>query len=284
MSRIAYVDGFYRRLSEPHIYVEDRGYQFSDGIYEVCLVVDGQYWDEAGHMARLRRSLEGLDIPFQMSSASLKIIMREVLRRNRLRDALVYMQISRGVAPRDHPFPDKPTLPVMVMTVKPYSLAANDALAQKGIKIVTMPDIRWGRVDIKSISLLPNALAKQEAKSKKAYEAWLLKENKITEGSSSNAWIINASGSLVTRPLSNEILGGITRESVLKAVTSLGLKVEERAFTYEEALEAKEAFITSASSLVMPVTHIDDQQIGDGQAGPQTLKLRDAYKQVARPS
>ena len=184
MPAIAYVNGQYVRLRDAQIHIEDRGYQFSDGIYEVCLVIDGKYWDAAGHLDRMDRSLNELQIRQPMSRASLKAVMAELLVRNRLKDALVYIQITRGEAPRNHAFPPSDVSPAIVMTARRFNLDGSDAQALKGISVISQPDIRWGRVDIKSVSLLPNVLAKQAAVSNAAAEAWLTKDGKVTEGSS----------------------------------------------------------------------------------------------------
>ena len=283
MSRIAYIDGQYAPIAAPLVHLEDRGYQFSDGVYEVCLVIEDELWDADGHFARLQRSLDALEIVFEVNRRALEIVMREVLRRNRLRNALVYLQITRGVAPRNHHFPAADIAPVLAITVKPYSLANSERLAEKGVQVITAPDIRWGRVDIKSISLLPNALAKQAAKKAGAYEAILVREGIVTEGSSTNVWIVDENNALVTHPTGHEILGGITRQSVMKAAEALGLHIEERAFTLEDAKRAPEAFVTSATSQVMPIVAIDDHKIGTGAPGATALSLRRGYMSVARP-
>ncbi|MEM9706689.1 MAG: D-amino-acid transaminase [Pseudomonadota bacterium] len=281
MPRIAYVNGAYSRLADASTNIEDRGYQFSDGVYEVCLVVDGKYWDMAGHIARLWRSLEALSIRKPIGDGALKIIMAKVLRLNKLRDALVYIQVSRGVAPRNHPFPDAAD-PTLVVTARPFDLAKSNATAGKGVALVTQPDIRWGRVDVKSVSLLPNVLAKQAAKRVGAAEALLIKDGKVTEGASSNAWILTAEGVLVTHPLGHEILGGITRQTTLDRARELQIPIEERAFTLAEAHEAQEVFITSATNIVTPVVRIDDHIVGDGAPGPVALRLREAYIDFSR--
>lgn len=283
MSRIAYIDGQYIPINTPAVHVEDRGYQFSDGVYEVCLVIENELWDADGHFERLQRSLDELHIVFEVNRRALEIVMREVLRRNHFRNALVYLQITRGVAARNHHFPAADIAPVLVITAKPYSLKNSNKLAEKGVPVITAPDIRWGRVDIKSISLLPNALAKQAAKKAGAFEAILLRDKIVTEGSSTNVWIVDDNKTLVTHPKGNEILGGITRQSVIEAARVLNFKVEERAFTIDEAKSAREAFVTSATSQVMPIIAIDDHKIGDGTPGPIAAALRCGYMSVARP-
>lgn len=277
MSRIAYVNGRYTRHAEAGVHVEDRGYQFADGVYEVCLAVNGVFWDEEGHLARLDRSLDALSIGKPMSGRALRQVMGVVLRKNRLRDALVYMQVTRGVAPRNHPFPEKTPEPSLVITARRFDFEKSETLAQKGVSVVTVPDIRWGRVDIKSVSLLPNVLAKETARQAGAQEAWLVKDGEITEGASSNAWIVTAAGEIVTRALGKEILGGITRQGVMECAAALQMKVVERAFTIEEALAAPEAFLTSATTLVTPIIRIDGKDVGDGKPGKVARRLREAY-------
>ena len=281
MARIAYVDGLFCPLNHPAIEIEDRGYQFSDGVYEVFLILQGRCLDEAGHFARLQRSLDALAIRYPVSRAVLRLKIDELLRRNRLRDALVYLQISRGIAPRNHAFPSENTRPVLVLTARPFSMKQSDRLAETGVGVITHDDIRWGRVDIKSISLLPNALAKQAAKKHGAFEAWLHRDGRITEGSSSNAWIVSPNGIVKTHPLGTAILGGITRETTVRAAQELDIEIEEQAFSLDDARNAAEAFLTSATSLVMPVVTIDGVSVGSGQPGPVTRRLRDRYKQLA---
>lgn len=282
MARIAYVNGRYVRQDDAAVNIQDRGYQFADGIYEVCLVIDGKLWDLDGHLARMERSLAELKIERPMERAALEVVIAEVLRRNRLTDALVYIQATRGVAPRNHPFPPEGAAPALVLTARPFDLDGSDAQAAAGVGVITQDDIRWGRVDIKSISLLPNVLAKQAATEAGCAEAWLVRDGKVTEGSSSNAWIVDGDGVLTTHPKGNEILGGITRETAIACAEELQIKVREEAFSLEEAKAAREAFITSATSLVMPVVAIDGAPVGDGAPGPIALRLREAYKNRAR--
>lgn len=281
MPRIAYVNGQYVPHAQACIHIEDRGYQFADGIYEVCMVVDGRYWDMEGHLARLDRSLKELKMTAPMDRAALKTVMKEVVRRNRVKNALVYMQVTRGVAPRNHSFPPEGTPPSLVVTVRRHSIGAGDARAAKGVAVITQPDIRWGRVDIKTVGLLPNALAKQAATEAGAYEAMLVRDGYVTECSSSNAWIVDANGALITHPKGNSILGGITRLSAIACAEELQMKVIERPFTVEEAKAAREVFVTSATSFVTPVTSLDGVRIGDGKPGPVALRLREAYKERA---
>lgn len=282
MTRVAYVNGAYVPHALASVHIEDRGYQFADAIYEVCLVVGGRYWDLADHLARMRRSLNAIEIDFTMTDAALKAVLREILRRNRLSDALVYFQISRGVAARNHPFPDSPVPPSLIVTTRRFNLNDSDQLAETGMRVISQPDTRWGRVDIKTVGLLPNVLAKQAAKRAGAGEAWLLREDdRVTEGCSSNAWIVTDDGSLITHPKTNEILGGVTRETVLACARDLQIPIQETPFTVKDVKGAREAFVSSATGLVMPVVKIDAATIGDGAPGSVTLKLREAYKKRA---
>ena len=282
MARIAYVNGRYVRQDSAAVNIQDRGYQFADGIYEVCLYIGGGLWDLDGHLARMERSLDELRIERPMGRAALEVVIAEVLRRNRLGDALVYIQATRGVAARNHPFPPDGTRPALVVTARAFDVDASDAQAEKDVGVITREDIRWGRVDIKSVSLLPNVMAKQAAQEAGCAEAWLVRDGRVTEGSSSNAWIVDGDGALATHPKSNEILGGITRETAIACAKDLQIRVREEAFTPEEAKAAREAFMTSATSLVMPVTAIDGTPVGDGAPGPVALRLREAYKNRAR--
>jgi D-alanine transaminase len=275
MSRIAYVNGRYVPLSQAMVNVEDRGYQFADGVYEVCEVLGGRLVDETRHLDRLDRSLRELRMGWPVGRLALGAILRETVARNRVRDGMVYLQVTRGVARRDHAFPDRPVRPALVVTARSNDRAAAEALARKGIAVVTTPDNRWDRVDIKSVSLLPNVLAKQLAKEAGAKEAWFVDEDgRVTEGSSTNAWIVTKDGSLVTRQADHRILRGITRTGIMDLLKTRNLKVEERAFTVAEAKAAAEAFTSSATMLVMPVVSIDGAPVGDGQPGPVALALR----------
>ncbi len=282
MAATAYVNGSFVPMRDALVPIEDRGYQFADGIYEVCLYIDGRYWDLDGHLTRMERSLRELRMAAPMSREALQIVMAELVRRNRLKNALVYIQATRGVAPRNHAFPPPQTPPSLVMTAKRFDLDGSDAIAAKGVGVITQPDIRWGRVDIKTVSLLPNVLAKQAAREAKAAEAWLVRDGVVTEGSSSNAWIVDSDGTLITHPKGFEILGGITRETALACAADLQIKVHERPFTVNEAKSAAEAFITSATNLVTPVVSVDGAPIGDGAPGPVAMRLREAYKLRAR--
>jgi D-alanine transaminase len=278
MSRIAYVNGRYIAHDNAAVHIEDRGYQFADAVYEVCEIRDGEVVDPTLHLGRLERSLHELRMGLPMSRAALLIVMRETAKRNRVANGGVYIQISRGVARRDHAFPPEGTPQTVVMTAKPHDRAKAEALAEHGIKVITLPDNRWERVDIKTVGLLPNCLAKQAAKEAGAKEAWYVDDaGFVTEGSSTNAWIVTADGALVTRPAETGILRGITRTVLLAVAAKLGLKVEERAFTVAEAKAAREAFITAATTIVMPVVAVDEAPIGNGAPGSTALALRHAF-------
>jgi D-alanine transaminase len=285
MARIAYVNGRYRRHREAMVHVEDRGYQFADSVYEVCEVRGGRLVDERRHLARLKRSLDELRIDLPMSPAALGIVLRETVRRNRVRDGLVYLQVTRGVARRDHAFPPAGTAPAMVVTARSLDPARGERTAAGGIAVITVPDTRWARVDIKSVSLLPNVLAKQAAREMGAREAWFVDaEGFVTEGSSSNAWIVTAGGEVVTRPADHSILNGISRAVVRDAVAAQGLTLVERAFTTTEAWAAREAFVTAASQIVQPVVRIDGKPVGDGRPGPVATGLRREFHRHAELS
>jgi D-alanine transaminase len=285
MSRIAYVNGRYLPRAEAKVSVEDRAYQFADGVYEVCEVRGGRLVDERRHMARLERSLNELRILAPMSRSALSVVLRETVRRNRVRDGIVYLQISRGVARRDFLFPAAGTKASLVVTARSNDLARLEQLATEGIAVVTVPDIRWSRVDIKSVALLPNVLAKQSARENGAREAWLVDaQGRVTEGASSNAWIVSRNGMLVTHPLGRDILPGVTRSVVIDVLKAQGLAFEERAFTVEEAYAAREAFITSASQIVLPVVSIDGRPVGNGAPGLIATGLRRDYHRHAEIS
>jgi len=282
MPRIAYVNGRYTRHAEAMVHIEDRGYQFSDGVYEVCEVARGFIMDMTRHMNRLDRSLSELRIAWPMSRAALETVMREVVRLNRVRGGLVYLQVTRGVAPRDHPFPGPAVKPAVVVTAKRIDPAGNAKRAENGVKVITVPENRWDRVDIKTTGLLPNVLAKQAAKEAGATEAWFVGPDDIVkEGASTNAWIVSKDGVLVTRPADFGILRGVTRTTVIDVATKLGLKVEERGFSVKEAKEAREAFLTSATTVVMPVVAVDGHSVANGHPGMLTLSLRQAFFDVA---
>lgn len=275
MGRLAYVNGRFVPHRDARVHIEDRGYQFADGIYEVVPVVEGRLVDEELHLDRLDRSLKELHIAWPIARPVLRLVSHELIRRNGLTNGIVYMQVTRGTAPRDHKFP-KDAKPALVMTTKQLKRATPAVLAA-GLKVVTVPDIRWQRRDIKSISLLPNCLAKQEAFERGATEAWMVENGYVTEGSSTNAWIVTGEGKVVTRKATHEILNGITRQVLLKVMAEEGLVLDERPFSVDEAYKAREAFLTSSSNFVMPVTEIDGRPVGNGHPGLLTRRLRRAY-------
>jgi D-alanine transaminase len=283
VGRIAYVNGRYVRHAEACVHIEDRGYQLADAVYEVWAVFDGRLADAEGHFARLSRSLSELKIAEPMDRRALQVVLRETLRRNRVREGLLYLQVSRGVAPRDHAFPKSPVPPAVVVTAKSIDRAANEAKAARGIAVVTLPENRWARCDIKSVGLLPNALARQAAAEAGAGEAWFVDDmGLVTEGAASNAWIIDADGALRTRDTNANILRGVTRFTLIDVIRESGMKVDERPFTVAEAQAAKEAFITGAGALITPVVNIDGRPVGDGAAGPVATRLRSLYIERAR--
>ncbi len=281
MSRIAYVNGRYLPFENAKVHVEDRGYQFADAVYEVCEVRGGRVVDERRHLDRLERSLNALRIGPPMARAALSIVLREVVARNRIVHGNVYLQISRGVARRDLPFPQD-TAPNIVVTARPLNRTRIEALAAQGITVVSVPDNRWGRVDIKTVGLLPNVLARQSALDQGARDAWFVDmAGFVTEAASANAWIVTDDGKLVTRNADHAILGGITRAVVFEAVKEMNLHIEERPFTLEEAYRAREAFVTSATQIVMPVVRLDNRPIGDGKPGRVALALRNEFHRFA---
>jgi D-alanine transaminase len=285
MSRYAYINGQYLSFRDAKVHIEDRGYQFADGVYEVCEVRGGHLIDQRRHLERLQRSLKEIHIPLPMSVRALGVVLREVVSRNRIGYGIVYMQVTRGVARRDHAFPSPRTSPSLVVTARSLNLSRNEALAKNGIAVISVPDNRWGRVDIKTIGLLPNVLARQNAIEQGARDAWFVdKDGMVTEASSANAWIVTPGGVLVTRHVDRAILRGITRTVVFDAIKAEGLAVEERAFALEEAYGAREAFITSASQIVLPVIRIDGRTIGDGTPGPVAISLRRQFHRYAEAS
>jgi D-alanine transaminase len=272
----AYVNGRYLPHRAACVHIEDRGYQFADGGYEVVPVVHGVLVDEGPHLDRLERSLGELGIAMPMSRQALRLVSREVMRRNALTHGFLYMQVTRGVAPRDHKFP-KGARPALVMTVRQTRPQAPELL-ERGVGVITVPDIRWKRCDIKSVSLLPNCLSKQEAVESGAFEAWMVdEEGRVTEGTSTNAWIVTDDDCLVTRNASNAILNGITRIRLLELARAGGLSFEQRPFSVEEAQQAREAFLTSSTNFVLAVTEIDGQPVGNGHPGLFTGRLREHY-------
>jgi len=283
MSRVAYVNGRFVPHGAAAVHIEDRGYQFADGVYEVWAILGGRLSDAAGHFERLERSLAELQITPPMGRPALEVVLKETARRNRVREGLVYLQITRGVAPRDHAFPKPGTPPSVVCTAHAVDRAASEARAERGAAVITVPETRWSRCDIKSIALLPNVLAKQQARATGAVEAWFVDDlGLVTEGASSNAWIIDKDGRVRTRDTQANILRGITRKTLLSVLTREGLKVEERPFTVEEALEAREAFITGAGTLLLPIVSINGKPVGNGAVGPVAKRLRRLYIEEAR--
>ena len=279
MARIVFLNGEFLPYEEAKLPIMDRGFLFADGIYEVAAVLNGRLVDNEAHLARLDRSLGEIRIPNPYSAAEWTRLEEELVRRNGLVEGLVYMEVTRGVAERDFGFPTD-AKPTVVMFTQPKTIT-HSPTSETGISVVTVPDIRWQRRDIKSVALLAQVLAKQAAVEAGAGEAWMVQDGHVTEGSSSSAFIITKDGRNVTRPLSNAILPGITRVAVLRLAGENGLRVEERLFTLEEAHEAAEAFITSASSFVMPVVSIDGRPVGTGKPGPRTRKLRALYLDLA---
>jgi D-alanine transaminase len=281
LSRIVYVNGRYVPYAQAAVHAEDRGFQFGDGIYEVCEVRGGRLIDEARHMQRLARSLGELKIAAPMSAPALGHVMREVIRRNRVKDGLVYLQVTRGAAPREFLFPAD-TEPTVVCLARPMDTAGLDARALEGIAVKSMPDIRWQRCDIKTVMLLPACLAKEAARQDGAREAWFVDaDGFVTEGASSNAWIVDAGGAVITRQLGSAILPGVTRATLRDVLEGEGMKLIERPFRLDEAYAAREAFITSATQTVMPVVRIDGRAIANGKPGPVAQRLRLNFHQIA---
>ena len=278
MSRIAYVDGRYVPHRHASVHIEDRGFQFADGVYEVVAVIGGRRFDEPRHLDRLERSLGEIDIVMPMSRAALACVMDEVVRRNRVDDGILYLQVTRGSAPRDHAWRDGAS-PIVVMTAR-RQLPPPAQAVEGGVAVITTPDQRWRRNDIKSVALLGNVLGKQKARRAGAYETWMFDDaGLVTEGTSTNAWIV-IGGRIVTRPLGPEILGGITRAAVLDVARELQIAVDERPFSVAEAGAADEAFLTSTTAYVLPVTRIDDRTVGTGKPGPVTARLLENYRRL----
>jgi len=276
MSRIAYVAGRYVPHRQAAVHIEDRGYQFGDGVYEVIAVRGGHLIDEERHLTRLHRSLTELRINSPMGDGALKIVMREVIRRNSVDTGIVYLQVTRGVAPRDHAFP-KASKPVLVVTSR-RSRPPDPRLGRDGIAVITIPDIRWQRCDIKSVALVANVLGKQQAREAGAYEAWQVDmAGQVTEGTSTNAWIVTADNTVVTRAADHAILNGVTRAAVLDIIHREGYRLVERPFSLAEAKTAREAFLTSTTADLLPVVRIDGMPVADGKAGPLSRKLRETY-------
>ncbi len=281
MSRFAYVNGRYLQHQKASVHIEDRGFQFADGVYEVCAVRHGNLTDEGPHLDRLERSLAALRIAMPLARSALRLVLRELVTRNRVRDGLVYMQVTRGQARRDHGFPDPAVRPTLVVTARSLDMTRYDVLAQKGVKVLLVPETRWARCDIKSVSLLPNVLAKQQAREAGCFEAWFVTpDGTITEGASSNAWILDAAGRLRTRPKSAQILPGITRDEILSLCRQHGLVFDETPFTEDDIRSAREAFVTAATLGALPVIQVGPHRIGDGTPGPIAQSIRSLYWQT----
>jgi D-alanine transaminase len=282
MTRIIYVNGRYLPYAQATVHAEDRGFQFADAVYEVCEVKDGRLVDETRHMGRLARSLSELGMPQPMAAGAWSRVLRETVRRNRVRDGLVYLQVSRGAGPRNFLFPSPDTPPTVVCLARRVSPAQQEAQAEAGIGVKTMPDPRWDRCDIKTVMLLPAALAKEAARAEGAREAWFFDaEGHVTEGASSNAWIVDGEGRLVTRQADPAILRGITRTTLIDVLKREGVELIERPFTVAEARAAREAFVTSATNIVMPVVTIDGHPVGNGAPGLLTQRLRAEFHSAA---
>jgi len=276
MSRIAYVAGQYLMHRQAAVHIEDRGFQFADGVYEVIAVNGGRLVDEAPHLTRLHRSLAELRIAPLIGDSALKIVIREIVRRNGVNTGIVYLQITRGAAPREHAFP-KAAKPTLVVTAR-RSRPPDPRLGRDGIAVITIPDIRWQRCDIKSVALVANVLGKQAARERGAYEAWLVDRiGQVTEGTSTNAWIVTEDDTVVTRAADTAILNGVTRLAILDIIRREGYRLVERPFTVAEAKAAREAFLTSTTADLLPVVRIDDSPVGEGRPGPLGEKLRAAY-------
>lgn len=279
MSRTVYVNGEYLPEEDAKISVFDRGFLFADGVYEVASILNGKLIDNKAHLIRLQRSLDELEMPAPCSLDEIEAIQLEMVSRNNIEEGLLYLQVTRGAADRDFAYPKDP-VPSLVMFTQEKKIAQS-AAADKGISVITQPDLRWDRRDIKTIQLLYPSMAKHEAKKQGADDAWLVEDDFITEGTSNNAYIVTQDDTIVTRQLSTEILHGITRKAVLNLCAERQIKIEERKFTVEEVKNAKEAFFTSASAFVMPVVSIDGETIGDGKPGKLTKRLRELYLEEA---
>ena len=280
MSRTVYVNGAYVPEEEATISVFDRGFLFADGVYEVTSVLEGKLIDFPGHLARLHRSLGELEMQAPASDAEIEAVHRELVARNAVAEGMIYLQVTRGAADRDFAYPVGAAPGFVAFTqARPV---VETASARDGIRVVTQPDIRWGRRDIKTVQLLAPSLAKMAARKQGKDDAWLVEDGLVTEGTSSNAYIVTPDGAVVTRSLSNAILHGITRAAVLRLAAEAQLRVEERAFAVEEAAAAREAFVTAASAFVTPVVEIDGRPVGDGRPGPITRRLRELYLAESR--
>jgi D-alanine transaminase len=282
MTRIAYVNGRYVRHADASVHIEDRGYQFADGVYEVCEVRHGLIVDMTRHLDRLGRSLSELRIDWPMHRSALERVIREVLRRNRVKNGLFYLQVTRGVARRDHVFPAAGTKPSVVVTAKNTNPAVIAGKNANGIKVITVPDNRWDRVDIKTVGLLSNALVRQQAKEAGAQEAIYVDANgMVTEGAATNVWMVDSDGTILTRPATHGILKGITRTTLMDVASRLDLRIREEEFSVEKMLGAREVFITAATSICFPVVEIDGKTIANGHPGSVSQKIREAFFDIA---
>ena len=282
MSRIAYVNGRYLRHSQAAVHIEDRGYQFADGVYEVCEIRHGFIMDMTRHLDRLDRSLKGLSIAWPMERKALVLVIRELLRRNHVTNGMFYLQVTRGVARRDHAFPAAAIKPSIVITAKSTDQAAIARKNADGIKAITVPDNRWDRVDLKTIGLLPNAMARQMAREAGAQEAiYVDAEGRVTEGAATNVWIVGPDGILRTRPAVHGILRGITRTTLQDVAAQAGIEIREEYFTVEDMMAAREVFITAATSICFPIVSIDGKTIGNGHPGLVSKQLREAFFDIA---
>ena len=282
VGRVAYVNGRYLRHDLASVHIEDRGLQFADAIYEVFGVFGGHIFDEDEHLDRLERSLREIRMPMPVARDALKLVVREIARRNRVEEGLIYLQVTRGAYRRDHALPEGDARPTLILTARPIDMAAFEQRRHDGIRVVTRPDERWARCDIKSTGLLANALAKTAARDQGAYEAWLVdRDGKVSEGSSTTAWIVDRDGRLITRDLDNAVLPGVTRRVLVEVAESAQMPILERRFTVADAQQAREAFITAATIGALPVVEIDGTTIGNGKPGPVARRLQDLYRRAA---
>lgn len=279
MPRFSYVNGSYVPHANACVHIEDRGFQFADGVYEVIGLINGRYADERGHFDRLERSLNELQINMPAKRETMRFIMRELIKKNRLKSGAIYIQVTRGVSRRDFKFPNIEIKPSLIMICWPFNFDGNTNI-KTGVKAITVPDQRWERRDIKTVALLPQALAKQKAADKGAYEAIMIKDGYVTEGSSSNFWILQGK-TLKTHPATNDILKGITRTAIEKIAIEEGLKIKEERFKPDEIFKADEAFFSSATSLIAPAINVDGKNIGNGKPGPVTQKIYSQYRKYA---
>lgn len=279
MSRIVYVNGEFVPEEDAKVSVFDRGFMFADGVYEVSSVIRGKLIDNEGHMVRLQRSMNELDMPAPATNEEIEAIQKQLIEKNDLDEGLIYLQVTRGPADRDFAYPKEPKPSLVLFTQKKNVI--NNPIAETGISVITVEDIRWARRDIKTVGLLAPCMAKMQAKAAGADDAWLVEDGSVTEGSSNNAYIVTKDGTIVTRYVGNQILNGITRRAVLALAKEHDYNIEERLFSVEECYEAAEAFVTSATMFVQGVVQIDGKQIGDGKPGPVAKKLREYYVEMA---